>query len=74
MAIGFSYRPTTSVTLPTSSGSVENRKLSARHNWTRYSRHALGKGDAVWLKDGTVSKTVESVAEPKLFQTPSTRS
>ena len=29
------------MTLPTNSGSVENRNDSARHGWTRYSRHAL---------------------------------
>ena len=29
------------MTLPTNSGSVENRNDSARHGCTRYSRHAL---------------------------------
>ena len=37
---GARYSPTTSVTLATSSGSVENRNDSARHGCTPYSRHA----------------------------------
>lgn len=29
------------MTLPTSSGSVENLNVSTRHGWTPYSRHAV---------------------------------
>ena len=35
---GARYSPMTSVTLATSSGSVENLKVSERHGWTPYSR------------------------------------
>jgi hypothetical protein len=37
---GARYRPTTSVTLATSSGSVENLNVSERHGWMPNSRHA----------------------------------
>ncbi len=38
---GLRYRPTTSRTLASSCGSVENLKLSARHGCSPYSRHTL---------------------------------
>ena len=38
---GARYSPTTSVTLATSCGSVENLNVSARHGCTPYSRHAV---------------------------------
>src|SRR5660397_45839 len=38
---GAKYNPTTSVTLPTSSGSVENLKVSTRQGCTPYSCHAV---------------------------------
>ncbi len=38
---GARYSPTTSVTLATNSGSVENLNVSTRHGATPYSRHAL---------------------------------
>ncbi len=40
---GHKYKPTTSVTFPTSSGSVENLNVSLRHGCTPYLRHALVK-------------------------------
>jgi hypothetical protein len=41
-----------SLTMATSSGSVENLNVSARHGWIRYSRHALATAEKLipkWL-------------------------
>ena len=43
---GFRYSPTTSVTFATSSGSVENLKVSERHGWTRWWRQVRSTVEA----------------------------